>query len=143
MSAHWYIIANAAEARVYERNTVSDQLELLETLTHPESRMKGSELSSDRPGHNQSAGGGHGSFVEKSDPKSYEIERFAIEIADYLNQQRNHNKYSELCIVAAPRLHGLMNKHMNKNVSKLVSKNIEKDLTHISDDKLEDALAMY
>jgi protein required for attachment to host cells len=143
MTAKWTIIANAVEARIYQRDAISDELTLVETLSHPEGRMKGSELSSDRPGHNQSAGDGHGSFVEKNSPKEYEIEKFAMEVGQYLNEQRNQNKYSELCIAAAPHFHGLLNKHLDKNVTSMVTKHIEKDLSHVKDDQLDDTLANY
>ena len=141
MSKKWYLIANTSEARIYSRNLDTEQIECLETLSHPESRMKGSELSSDRPGHNQSSGNGRGAFVEKTDPKSYEAEKFAMEISKFLNSERTQNKFSDLYIAAAPRFHGLINKHLDKNVSSMVSKHIDKDMTQMSDDKIAEALA--
>ena len=141
MSKKWYLIANASEARIYSRNLDNDQLECLETLTHPESRMKGSELSSDRPGHYQSSGNGRGAFVEKTDPKEYEAERFAIEIGKFLNNERTQNKYVDLCISATPHFHGLINKHLDKQVSALVSKHADKDLMQIDESKLAETFA--
>lgn len=143
MKPKWYVIASAAEARIYQRNEVSDELQLVESLAHPESRMKGSDLSSDRPGHNQSAGDGHGSYVEKDSPKEYEAKKFAMEIGKYLKDQRNQNSYGDLCIAASPGFHGLLNSQLDKHVSDMVSKHIEKDLTHVKDNDLDATLATY
>jgi protein required for attachment to host cells len=143
MKPKWYVIASAAEARIYEKDATSGDLQLITSLEHPESRMKGSELSSDRPGHNQSAGDGHGSYVEKSSPKEYEAEKFAIEVGQYLNAQRNQNSYGDLCIAASPGFHGLLNTHMDKQVANLVSKHIKKDLTQVKDSDLGSTLATY
>lgn len=143
MSTKWYVIANSSKAKVYLSDSISKEFNLHDTLLHPESRMKGSNIASDRPGHYESRGDGHGSFVEKSDPKDYEADRFAIEISHYLKDAHNKNKYRELIIAASPPFHGLIKKHLEKGVEESVVKHIEKDLTGIAESKVAETIANY
>lgn len=142
MQTSWVVIANAAGARLYQRETVQN-LVLLETLEHDQSREKGSQLASDRPGHFQGKGNGRGAFVEETSPKEYEAQRFAQELADILDKARNEHKYSSLIIASSPHFHGLLNKKLNKHVSEMVKKHIEKDLSHVPEHELSEQLKLY
>lgn len=134
MANTWLIVANASQATFYETEHKPKTLKLLKEFLHPASRAKGSELASDRPGHYQGEARGmegttHGAFNEAVDPKDYEKERFAIELAKELDAGRTANSYEHLIIVASPHFHGLLNKHMNEHVAGMVSLHIEKDYT--------------
>lgn len=140
MNNTWVLVANAGEARLF--NLVRSDLELMEKFSHPESRMKGEALTSDRPGAYQSDVNreGHGSYAEPTDPKEYEKDRFARELAGVLNKARNENKFSELVIVAAPHFYGLINQHLDEAASRMVSHHIEKDYTSVRDIDMPDTL---
>lgn len=125
----WVLIANASEARIFGTDRVGEPMECIKEYSHPESRQKGSELASDRPGHSQSKGTGHGAMVESSDPKEYEADRFAGELADELEKGRTSHAYRRLVVVAAPHFHGLLNNHMNEQTRSMVVNDIQKDLT--------------
>ena len=134
MDTTWLIVANASQATLYETETPPKTLRLIKEFLHPASRSKGSELASDRAGHFKAEARGmegttHGAFNEPIDPKDYEQERFAIELAKELDAGRTTNSYNNLIIVASPHFHGLLNKHMNEHVAELVSRHIEKDYT--------------
>jgi len=143
MSKKWFVIANSSEAKVYLSDTDSQELSLHDTLLHPESRMKGSNIASDRPGHYASRGDGHGSFVEKTDPKDYEADRFATEIGHYLKNAHNKNQYKELVIAASPHFHGLIKKHLERHVEETVVKHIEKDLTGLATNQIKKTITNY
>jgi len=143
MSTKWYVIANSCEAKVFLSDNKGKEFDLHDTLLHPESRMKRSNITSDRPGHYESRGDGHGAFVEKSDPKDYEADRFATEIGHYLKDAHNRNEYRELIIAASPPFHGLINKHLERHVEDTVVKHIEKDLTGIADNKIAETIRNY
>jgi len=143
MNNIWVLVANASEARLF--NLVKSDLELVEKFSHPESRMKGETLTSDRPGSYQSDINreGHGSYAEPTDPKEYEKDRFARELAGVLNEARSENRFSELVIVAAPHFHGLINQHLDDESSQKVSHHIEKDYTQVRDSDMLDTLLPY
>lgn len=134
MANTWLIVANASQATLYETESSPKTLKLIKEYLHPASRAKGNELASDRPGHFHAEARGmegttHGAFNEPIDPKDYEQERFAIELAKELDAGRTANRYENLIIAASPHFHGLLNKHMNEHVAGLVSRHIEKDYT--------------
>ncbi len=134
MANTWLVVANASQATVYETEAKPKTLKLLKEYHHPASRAKGSDLASDRPGHFQQEARGmegttHGAFNEPINPKDYEHERFAIELAKELDAGRNANLFNDLIIVASPHFHGLLNKHMNGQVAEMVSRHIDKDYT--------------
>ena len=141
MKNTWLLVANGSEARLFETEFRPKSLTLIKAFNHPESREKGSELASDRPGHFQGdsgTGGGatHGSFNEPTDPKEYEMERFAAELVEALEAGRTANSYQHLIIASSPKFHGLLNKKMNGQLSKLVDRHINKDLTSFKEDEI-------
>ena len=142
MDTVWVLVANGSEARLFEMDSHANNFSLLDAIDHPESRQKGSELSSDRSGHYQGerTGATHGAFNEAIDPKSYEIERFAMDLAGLLDEGRAASRYKELVVVASPHLHGLLNKHLDKQVEKMVSHHIEKDYTHVAEREMLETL---
>lgn len=141
MKNTWLLIANGSEARLFETEYRPKSLSLIQEFSHPESRDKGGELASDKAGHYQgdSAGGTaatHGAFSEATDPKSYEMERFAGELAKTLDAGRSSNSFQHLIVAASPRFHGLLNKKMTGHTSRMVDKHINKDLTSLKESEL-------
>ncbi len=138
MDNTWVLVANGSEARVFGLTKRSEGLKLVSEHLHPASRMKGERLASDKPGaymsdtHSAGAGGTHGSYAEPTDPKEYEIDRFAHELAGALNSGRTTNSYGKLVIVAPPNFRGLLNKHMHEQVRKLITQHIDKDYTKVN-----------
>lgn len=137
----WLVIANASQATIYQTELRPKTLSLVKEFIHPPSREKGEALASDRAGHYQGEAVGmegttHGAFNESTDPKSYEHERFASEIAKELDAGRTANSYKNLIIVASPHFHGLLNKSMNSHVSAMVGQHIQKDYTALSEKEL-------
>ena len=140
MKNTWLLVANGSEARLFETEFRPKTLTLLKEFNHPESREKGAELASDKSGHYQGdAGTGastQGSFSEATDPKEYEMERFAAELVQALEDGRNANSFQHLIVASSPKFHGLLNKKMNGHISKLVDKHINKDYTALKEDEL-------
>jgi hypothetical protein len=84
MSITWVMVANASQAKLFSNTGPQRGLTLIKELLHPESREKTSNLVSDRSGSN--AGTGHGAFMQATDPKHHEAERFAQELTRELEQ---------------------------------------------------------
>ena len=138
MNATWVLIANGSEARLFEKKYDPKLLSLIKEFNHTESRDKGLDLASDRPGHfnGEISKAAHGSFTEATSPKEFEVERFAKILVDELDAARNENRYTKLIIVSSPHFHGLLNGHMNEHVAKMVDKHIEKDYTDLKAEEL-------
>lgn len=136
MSTTWILVANASTARIYENKGIGKGLQLVTQQEHPESRMKGSELVSDRPGHMQSVGNGHGARQQATDPKQNEAEHFALDLAKALDQGRGDNKYERLIVVASNPFLGTLKARLSSQVQAMVSDAIEKDYTKATDKEL-------
>jgi protein required for attachment to host cells len=136
MTTTWILVANAASAKLYANDGPHKGLRKIREFMHPASREKGSELVSDRPGHNQGHGNGHGSYVPAHEPKEVEAEHFAVELCRQLDHGRSINAYQRLILVSAPAFLGLMNGHLNHHVKQLVSESFEKDYTKLDDKAL-------
>ncbi|MFQ5581555.1 MAG: host attachment protein [Mariprofundaceae bacterium] len=140
METTWILVANSSEARLFSLG--SDGMQRISEFAHPQSREKGQALTSDRPGHYQSSniGTAHGAYAESTDPREYESEQFARELADKLEHGRATNQFGRLLLAAPPHFHGMLNKHINGHLSKLVSGHVEKDYTKVADDELMEYL---
>jgi protein required for attachment to host cells len=136
MATAWILVANASEAKVYSNKGIGKGLEIVAKLDNPDSRKKAAELVTDRPGHMQGSGNGHGSRQPATDPKQHAHDIFARELAQQLDQGRTSNSFQRLIVVAEPGFRGLLNSAMNSQVSGMVSDSIDKDYTKLSDKEL-------
>lgn len=135
----WVLVANASEAKLYAAPFLGKELSLIEEFSHPESRNKGSDLTSDKVGHYQSnsgVGSAHGAFVEPTDPKQFEAVRFAHELANRLEKGRTSNLYAKLVVIAPPQFHGLLKKECNGHIQNLVMHYVDKDYTKLTEGEL-------
>ena len=129
MDNNWVLVANASEAHLYAAERLGDDMTILKDFFHPESQAKGATLASDRPGKSQGRGFSLGTRGDPVDPKKFEAERFASELANELDKGRTANAYRRLILVAAPPFQGLLKTHLNDHTSALVEGNINKDFT--------------
>lgn len=130
----WILVASASEAYLYSSEDVyAGALQLVEKLKHPESREKGLELTSDRPGHYQTDHGARSAY-EKSHPKEEATEVFAIQLARLLKDGNYNHDYEQLIVIMAPHFYGLLNKHMDFKVDKFI--HIPKDYTKYTEREL-------
>jgi protein required for attachment to host cells len=141
MTTTWILVANASTARIFENTGINKGLQLINQHDHPESRMKGSDLVSDRPGHMQSVGNGHGARQPATDPKQNEAEHFAIELAKTLDQARGNGKYERLIVVASNPFLGTLKPRLSGQIQAMISETIEKDYTRATEKELADHLS--
>jgi protein required for attachment to host cells len=139
MDNTWVLVANAAEACLYSTERPGEDMTLLKQFSHPEGRAKGSTLlDSDRSHGRGPHSGTRGD--ETVDPKDFEEDRFARQLADELDKGRLDNAYRRLALVAAPHFHGLLNTHLNEHTRALVKYSINKDFTDCDTRELPERL---
>ncbi len=149
MSTIYILVANASRAKLYQLTdkkkvlTGKEKMKLIKEFSHPESRQKNIEIASDNLGNYKCKNAGTGSFVEATNPKQYEAESFAIELAHMLDAERGKNAYDELIIVASPQFYGRLKQHLNTHVNQLTSNHITKDYTQYQDHQLLSSLESY
>ncbi|MGK2915689.1 MAG: host attachment protein [Porticoccaceae bacterium] len=129
MATTWVLVAEQSRARIFTLATALSPLEELEDLVHPAGRLKESELVSDHAGKMPDKGqpGQHAAPSAQS-ARAKEVEHFAKQLCQRLEQGCNQHQFNRLVIIAAPKLLGLLRKQMNPGVSALVVAEVGKDL---------------
>jgi protein required for attachment to host cells len=146
MKATWILIANASTARCFEKQ-VDGTLKLLDSFAHPDSRKPGSTLGSDRPGHIEGEGHGLGSasYQPRVDPKTWEHEKFAKELAAHLNAAVAAHRCDRVYVIASNPFLGQLKAHLDAQAGKRLAGGIAADLTSYDGRELkarvEEALA--
>lgn len=129
----WLVVADASVARIFNYENSHSMIEI-STLTHPASRLKNSDLVSDRLGREfQSMGGGSRSAMDpKTFPKDHEFEIFAKEITQFLLQAHNQRQFDGLYIIAGPEFLGLLRAELSPELKKILIGELNKTLTELS-----------
>ncbi|MBU1666649.1 MAG: host attachment protein [Gammaproteobacteria bacterium] len=141
MSITWIMVANASQAKLFANHGPKKGLQFIKELAHPESREKTSNLVSDRSGSH--TGTGHGAFVQATDPKHHEAERFAQEVTRELDDGRINKAYDRLILVASAPFVGLVNSRLPELVRSKLSEIIDKDYTRLPVKELAGHLESY
>ena len=132
MKPQWILLANASLARLFSRDSPTDPLVPLATLQHPESRLKGSQLADDRPGHeatDNSTGGNR--FEPRSDVRRKEHQRFARQIAERLEAGLVGQEFGALWLLASYPFLGELKAQLSDAVNKRVQLALDVDLTSL------------
>jgi protein required for attachment to host cells len=141
MKPQWILVANASLAHLYRRDSPTDPLVSLATMEHPESRLKGSQLADDRPGHeatDNSPGGNR--FEPRSDVRRKEHQRFAREIAARLDAGLAAGEFDTLWLFASSPFLGELKAQLSDAVDKRVQFALDSDLTALGLAEIEQRL---
>jgi protein required for attachment to host cells len=142
MSRLWIVLGNASIARIFSRASPADPLVPLPALEHAESRLKGHELGSDRPGReasDHSAGGNR--FEPRTDPHRKEHERFARVVATHLQAALDENAFDALWLLASDPFLGELKSHLGDALLRRVQRTESIDLTSFGLSEIERRLA--
>lgn len=134
------LIANSNSAEIYTVDFKEANLKHKTSLTHFESKEKGINLISDRPGHYKTEHGSRGAFQDRTEPKEHEKMHFAKQLAEYLHQSYKEGVFSNLVIITPSHFWGLLENVLPESVNKSVTRVIQKDYTHFSENEVKDVL---
>ncbi|MCB1111553.1 MAG: host attachment protein [Chlamydiales bacterium] len=128
----WIVVADGAKARLFKAHSNNHLIEE-ETLVHPETREKASEIVSDRQGRtfDRFGGGRHGAGSDE-EIKDEELKKFARDISGKLGELYNSNQLKQLIIAAPPRFLGVLKDSLDHNLHKILYHTVNKDLTTLS-----------
>ncbi len=130
MKATWILIANASTARCFEQGA-DRALTLVERFERPDSRKPGSVLGSDRPGRVVGIGHGPGnaSYQPRVDPKTWEHDKFAQQLAAHVNAAVAAHRCERVFIVASNPFLGQIKSHLDVQSAKKLAGGVAADLT--------------
>ena len=133
----WVVIANASQARVVQRERGKPMF-VVKTFSHPESRSRVRDLVDDRAGHGSSDHAWGGSaYPPRIDAKRKEHERFACELAAWLERAAGQGEYRSLALLACSPFLGELRAELGQATGKLVTVIHDVDLTAVGPVELE------
>ena len=137
MNRHWYLVGQRSEARIFEQNGIKQELRLVQRFEKPEGQSKTSALVSDRQGRSDSSGmPGHNAVGKEDSVRQQITERFAHELAKFLEKENERKMFESLVIVAEPHFLGELRKAIGKETSKKLRQSVSKDLAHVADNEV-------
>lgn len=132
----WIVVANAEQAKVYRVVRVG-QLQEVTTFEHPEGQMKGSDLTSDKPGRAYDrVGVARHAYEQKTSTKDKKDAVFAKHIAEYLTLSLYSKKYKNLYLICEPHFLGVLKKELPNSVQNSVDQCFSKDIVKESADAI-------
>ena len=134
------LVANAARARLFERDTDNGALRETASFVHPQSRMKGSELGRDRPGQ-VFKGEARTTYEPPTGPHQKASTEFARELAQRLDRLALTRRYPRLAVLASNPFLGDLNKELGDATRKLLQAAVALDLTTFDGAELEHRVA--
>jgi protein required for attachment to host cells len=141
MTTIWILVANQAEAQIYSTNRLPGSLTPVHSLRHAEGAAHARDLTSDAPGrvHDRMGSARH-SMEPDTGVKEEERRRFVKEIVDRLEAAHLKGEFSQLVLLVAPGVLGVIRKTLTGDLAKAVIKEIPKDVVAQSLDKIEEQL---
>jgi protein required for attachment to host cells len=141
MTMTWILVVNQAEAQVYSSERLPGNLKLLKTLVHEEGMAHTRDLISDAPGraYNRTGPARH-SMESDTGVKEEERRKFVKEIVGLLESAYLKGGFSQLVILAAPAVLGVIRKTLSSGLARAVVKEVPKDVIGQSVDKIQGQL---
>ena len=136
----WIVLADAASARMYAPQANGRDWTLVAELAHPQSRAKDSELGRGKPGRVKQSAGGRSAMEPHTPRKKVEMEKFARQIAQALDDALVRKAYDRLVLVAPPAFVGLLRGTLAERVAQRISATVEKDYLHLDPPELRERL---
>lgn len=132
----WVVLANAARARLLERDPETGALREFESFVHPASRLGGHELADDRPGQ-AFKGQARTAFQPRQTPHEKEEAAFAHELAKRLDAAAMALQFGRLVLLASNPFLGRLHAALGPAARQLVAA-AAVDLTGYADRELEE-----
>jgi protein required for attachment to host cells len=144
-NSHWIVIANGSRAAFYCRSADEEDftLNLEAQFAHPDSRRKGVDLVTDRPGSVRGHGSDSTQYVPHLAPKRNEVEHFGQQLADELNRLHGAGRFERLTLVASNPMLGILAARLPPTLRTAVDAQIAHDYTTLSDRELRQRLVEH
>lgn len=137
----WVVVADASRARIFESRRRGMELIERDTLLHPEARLKTADIMSDHEGTVMDrAGEGQRRSDPRTTPRDVEEEKFAREVASFLDKSRAVNEFDQLIIAASPNFLGNLRQRVSDQVTKCIVETVNKDYSRLPKEEIAQRL---
>lgn len=136
MESTWVLVADAARARQFRVERPRGPLIEEAGLVHPEERLPERELVTDDPGRARGPGGHRHSLGREYTKRETEAARFADEIADFLREAREADRFRRLYLAASPHFLGALRRELDADTAARIVATWDKDLVGMRADEI-------
>ncbi|MBL8324955.1 MAG: host attachment protein [Rubrivivax sp.] len=133
---HWVLLANAARARLFERDHDNGALRELESFVHPDSRLKASATEHDRAGQG-AHGAGRAHFEPPTSPREREQQHFAEQLAHLLDDAARGDHMPGFALIASSPFLGRLRSTLGTAAAARLTFHADRDLTAFVGRELE------
>lgn len=135
----WVVVANSSCVRIFQLGPAHILTEV-ETLIHPASRLKDSDLVSSGLGRSfESSPVAHHArhaMEPPTSPKEVEFQSFARILCEFLQNAYRKGGYKQFYLVANPSFLGLVRQYLPNSLHALIKKEVSKDMTHMKPNEI-------
>jgi protein required for attachment to host cells len=134
----WIVVAESARAKIFTISGPKGRLREVAGLSHPESRLHDTQLTSDVPGRSfDSHGQGRHAMEQATDPQEREAHAFALEIARHIERGQSEAGFDSLVLVAPPKFLGRLRQALSRPARDAVVGELDKNLLEADAETLE------
>lgn len=131
MKPDWILVANAAQARLFQQEPGSP-MTVLQAFHHPESRVRSSVLGNDERGRQLTdSRAGAAAYQARVEPHRKEHLRFAAELADFLEQGARAGRCGQVRVFAASPFLGELKAQFGDATQRLLAGSHDLDLSAV------------
>ena len=143
------VCANASRARIFTQRSLKDPLEEIADLVNPEARERAeafmtdestAQRSADKSRHSVGQATTGSDYQPHLTPHQVEAQKFAQEIATFLDEAHNAGRFEKLCVMASPEFLGVLRKKLSTRMGRVETTEVNKDYTRESAQQLRERL---
>lgn len=131
----WILVGDASRSKLFTTELPENAWSLVEEFDHPESREASRAIRpSSPPGRmlqNKAGGGGRSAMQPRTTPKEAEVERFAHELSQYLENAAARRQFDLLVLVAPPHFLGVLQAALGRQSARCLRATVNKDLSKL------------
>lgn len=141
MKTTWIVVASREEVRIFSREG-RRHIKLERDIGNPTGRLKLQDLVSDRSGaSSDNRMRRRPAYSTEESPRARALQDFYREVCEQLDRSLAKHEFSELVLIAEPRLLGYLRGMLSKNLEQSVTREIPKDLSAERDTDIEGRLS--
>jgi protein required for attachment to host cells len=139
-TVNWVLVADCSRARIlHALPQGAKPWPILASFIHVESRLPACKR--DAPGRLQRANGARSAVEPHEDRKHVEARRFAAELVELLERDRQDHRFDHLMVVAPPQFLGVLREAWPAPLQQRIVRELNQDLVGLEEPELQARLA--
>ncbi len=132
----WFIFADGAKARLFESGGATEGWALAKEWRSEEARVSDKDLGKDRPTRGRTIGSGQRYAVSEKSAHDQAEDAFIMELAGFLNDAADQDRFDQVVLAAPPRALGLLRRRLRPESTERCIAMWDKDLTNMPETEL-------